>query len=237
MIDDKAVAGAQMDESGKKSYWSQYATVYDEGVDYVVGQSLRLALASRLARERQLGEVLECGCGTGFYTRVIAGHAKQVTATDISPEMLEIACHNLASFLNVSYCKVPAEETPFAPRAFDTVLLANILNTVPDPLKVLRECFRVLKYDGLLIVIVYTDYGMEAEEKTGLGLRYFQKFGFPPSWGLQNYSPGELRGLVRQAGFLVKSIQVLGKSPKALYLKAVKCLTRTKSTVTVRPLL
>lgn len=211
-----------MEASRKSSYWSTYAAVYDEGVDYVVGRALRLAVAARLSHERHPGAVLECGCGTGFYTKAIAGHADHVTATDISEEMLDIAGHELALLGNVSFQKVNAEKTPFASGVFNTALLANILITVKNPLKILHECLRVLKYGGLLVVIAYTDYGMDNAEKMDLSLRYFQKFGMPPPGGLHNFSPEELRALVRQAGFTVKTVTVMGDKPKALYLRAVK---------------
>jgi len=212
-------------------YWSRYASIYDEGVDYVVGRDLRLAVAARLSRERRLGEALECGCGTGFYTKTIAAHADWVTATDISDDMLALAAHNLASTERISFRKTSAERTPFPPRTFDTALLANLLNTVAEPLRVLREIYRVLKYDGMLIVVVYTDYDMEPGEKLDLGLRYFQKFGMPPTEGLHNFSPQALRGLVRQAGFLVKSVRVLGDNPKALYSRSVKSVMLEGSNV------
>ena len=180
-----------MSGSQKESYWSTYATVYDDGVDYVVGRALRMAVAEKLSHERNRGEVLECGCGTGFYTRVIAAHAQRVTATDVADEMLGVASHELASCKNVFFQKIEAEKISFPSKTFDTVLQANLVNTVKDPLKVLREGYRVLKSGGLLIVIVYTDYGMDGVEKSDLSLRYFQKFGMPPSWGLRNFSPEE----------------------------------------------
>ncbi|MDQ5988127.1 MAG: 2-methoxy-6-polyprenyl-1,4-benzoquinol methylase, mitochondrial [Syntrophus sp. SKADARSKE-3] len=213
-----------MDSHHKGTYWGQYATVYDDGVDYVVGRELRLAAVTKLSHERRLGEVLECGCGTGFYTKVIALHADRVTATDISEEMLGIAVRQLASYPNVRLQKADAEKMPFHSLAFDTVLLANILNTVEHPEQVVKECFRVLRYGGLLIAIAYTDDGMEGEERNALGLRYFQKFGMPPSWGLNNFSPDNLRSLVSQGGFRVKSVAALGKEPKALFLRAVKSI-------------
>ena len=203
-------------------YWAPYAHTYDEGVDYVMGRVLRETIAKRLSRERRLGSVLECGCGTGFYSKEMARHADNVTATDISSGMLALAKERLAAFENISFQEVDAEKMPFPSGTFDTVLLANLLNTVKAPLAVLRESFRVLKYDGLLIVITYTDFGMEGTEKTNLALRYFQKFGFPPTWGLRNFDPSELQDLVAEAGFRYKSAILLGDHAKALYLKAFK---------------
>ena len=207
-----------------KSYWGAYASVYDEGVDYVVGRSLRLAIARKLSRERFPGETLECGCGAGFFTKVIARHADRVTATDIAAEMIGIASHGLASVQNVLFRQADAEKTSFPAKSFDSLLLANILNTAKNPQAIVYEAFRVLKYGGLLIAIVYTDYGMDGEEKSDLSLRYFQKFGMPPSWGLRNFSPEEFRRLVRQAGFTVKTVTILGDKPKALYLRAIKAV-------------
>jgi len=45
-----------------------------------------------IAREsNNLGRAVEFGCGTGFYTGTLASKADSLLATDISPEMLEIA--------------------------------------------------------------------------------------------------------------------------------------------------
>ncbi|MDD5169336.1 MAG: hypothetical protein PHN75_11005, partial [Syntrophales bacterium] len=59
-------------------------------------------------------------------------------------------------------------------------------------------------------------------EKIDLNLRYFQKFGMPPPGGLRNFSPNELKDLVKEAGFIVRLITVLGDNPKALYLRSTK---------------
>jgi demethylmenaquinone methyltransferase/2-methoxy-6-polyprenyl-1,4-benzoquinol methylase len=50
------------------------------------------AAAVRAALDKRLPEtsVLEIACGTGLWTRQLAGRARQVTAVDASPEMIEI---------------------------------------------------------------------------------------------------------------------------------------------------
>jgi ubiquinone/menaquinone biosynthesis C-methylase UbiE len=138
--------------------------------------------------------------------------------------MLELARDRLASFGHILLRRADATFLPFESLSFDTVLLANLLNTVEFPLAILKESFRVLKYDGLLIAIVYTDYGASGEQKTDLALRYFQKFGLPPPWGLHNFSPTNLRSLLAEARFYVRNVTLMGHCPKALYARAFKKL-------------
>jgi methylase of polypeptide subunit release factors len=45
----------------------------------------------RVAQEGRLGTVAEFGCGSGFYTQVLADKADGVVATDLSPGMLALA--------------------------------------------------------------------------------------------------------------------------------------------------
>ena len=45
----------------------------------------------KLSDESDLGELIEFGCGAGFYTKVLAANASHITATDLSDEMLAMA--------------------------------------------------------------------------------------------------------------------------------------------------
>ena len=64
-----------------EAYWSRFAHTYDRDGEYVVGRPVIEAIVERLQRERRLGEVLELGCGTGFFTKAIAGNSDLVIAT------------------------------------------------------------------------------------------------------------------------------------------------------------
>ena len=84
-----------------EAYWSRFAYTYDRDGEYVVGRPVIEAIVERLQRERRLGEVLELGCGTGFFTKAIAGNSDLVIATDLSEEMLEMAKRQLGELGNV----------------------------------------------------------------------------------------------------------------------------------------
>jgi ABC-2 type transport system ATP-binding protein len=209
-------------EQIKERYWSRYAQMYDEYAEYVVGKTLRRAIVKRLSEERDLGEVMECGCGTGYFTKAIAENAGHVIAIDLSDEMLEASKKQLGGFKNITLQKADCENMPFPSERFDTLLMANILHIIKSPVKALREGYRILKNGGLLLVVSYTDYGMGWLEKVELGIRYFKTFGFPPSRGLRNYSPYELSDLVEGSGFKVEEVRLIGNKANALFLKGLR---------------
>ncbi len=205
----------------KERYWSQFARNYDEDAEFVVGKSLREAIAGKLRQERGLGEVAEFGCGTGYFTQAIAEYAECVIATDLSEEMLEAARNRLNNFRNVTFQKEDSENLSLPSSRFDTVVMANVLHTVEHPARALEESRRVLRDGGRLLVVSYTSYGTNWFELMELAFRYFQKFGWPPNY-YRNYSPDELVSLVENAGFTVEEIRVISDTAKALYLKARK---------------
>ena len=204
----------------KELYWSRFASTYDAWAEYVVGRSLRRAIARRLRQERDLGEVLEFGCGTGYFTQAIAGNATRVLATDLSEEMLEAARVRLARLPNVAIENADCEMARYPAASFDAVFMANVLHVVEDPRAALRESHRVLRDGGLLLVVVYTDDGMSWAGKALIALKYLATFGFPPLSGIRNYAPDELRRVAERAGFKVDELLRIGAKPQALYLRA-----------------
>ena len=211
-----------MPEWRKERYWSRLAQGYDEGVDHIVGEAIQQEIAERLSEERDLGEVLEFGCGTGYFTKVIAHNADCVVATDLSDEMLEVAAAELKGFPNVTVQKADCENASLPSGGFDTVFMANVIHFIESPLDALLESYRILKDGGLLLLVDYTGYGMKRSEKLRLGLRFIRVCGLPPRHGRPNLSPDELRLLVEGAGFLVERVRLIGEATKALYLKGRK---------------
>jgi len=211
-----------MSDDLNEIYWGRCAGRYDTDTDYVVGRELRLALAGRLSSVRDAGRVIECGCGTGFYTKHIAPNSSAILAVDISAEMLDQAKSNLKMFPHVSYLKADCKKLPLPDAGFDTALMANVLHTVSTPGIVLDEIYRVLKNDGLLVIITYSDYALSFAEKAGVAVKFLSRFGVPPPYGLKNFTPRELKAFIGNSGYRVDEAEEFGDHVKGIFLTARK---------------
>jgi ubiquinone/menaquinone biosynthesis C-methylase UbiE len=94
------------------------------------------------------GKVLDVGGGTGRVTRELLNIQPNVILVDSSLGMLRVANQNLR--INLTLCM--AEKLPFLSDSFERVILIDTLHHVLDASIALKECLRVLKDDGLLII-------------------------------------------------------------------------------------
>jgi ubiquinone/menaquinone biosynthesis C-methylase UbiE len=214
-----------MTEHKRERYWSKFANNFDEDETYVVGEPIQQALVERLSGETGLGELIEFGCGTGFYTKALAGNASHVMATDLSDEMLAVARTQLKDLQNVTVEKADCEKTAFPDGKFGSAFMANLIHIVENPSAIVREAYRILKDGGLLLIVDFTGYGMKRFEVMKMGIRYLRKWGKwgkPPGYFRSNLSPDDLRSLVGSAGFKVEEVQLIGDKIKAIYLRGRK---------------
>ena len=154
----------------KEEYWSRFADTFDADQAYVVGQAVQQAVVERLSKERDLGKVIELGCGRGYFTKAMAGNATHVLATDLSDEMVEATRTELREFQNVTIQKADCENTAFPPEKFDTVVMVNVVHFVENPDKCLQESYRILKAGGALLLLDYTGYGIKWFEMMKMGI-------------------------------------------------------------------
>ena len=92
--------------------------------------------------------VLEIGCGTGYFTKEIAKTGANVTAIDISPELLQIAKEEIPD-TNVSFVIENAYDLSFEANCFDSIVGSSVLHHLEIE-KAISEMFRVLKSGGSL---------------------------------------------------------------------------------------
>jgi 2-polyprenyl-3-methyl-5-hydroxy-6-metoxy-1,4-benzoquinol methylase len=90
--------------------------------------------------------VLELGCGTGYFTRELAVTGAQITAIDISLELLEVA-RQRCSPGNVQFEVGNAYAMTFPDETFDSVVGSSVLHHLEIE-AALKEIHRVLKPGG-----------------------------------------------------------------------------------------
>lgn len=95
-------------------------------------------------------DVLECACGTGRFTVILADKARSVTSFDISPESVDITRSRVARHgcQNVKVQVCAMERLPFMDQSFDIVVGLFILHHLADLGQGIAEISRVLKPGG-----------------------------------------------------------------------------------------
>jgi SAM-dependent methyltransferase len=120
----------------------------------LTGRKIQFADAVR-AQAVPGGKVLDLGCASGELARYLAAAGYEVTGCDIAPQMLRLAAaadvDNAVQWIPLS----PGwQALPFVTGSLDVVVAASVLEYVPDPAAVLRECARVLRPGGILVCSV-----------------------------------------------------------------------------------
>jgi 2-polyprenyl-6-hydroxyphenyl methylase / 3-demethylubiquinone-9 3-methyltransferase len=111
---------------------------------------LRLSLIEELVGDLKNREVLDLGCGGGLISVPLLKMGAKVTGVDQCPASIEIV--QSITNLKDSFFVGDATQLVFQPESFDVVLLADVLDHIPNYAKVLEEVSRVLKPNGLLFV-------------------------------------------------------------------------------------
>jgi len=130
-------------------FWAEISDKYDSAIDSILGEKIRPKILEKLNDEDNLGNLIEIGCGTGYFTKILSTKSENIISTDISEEMLNIAKENLKEN---EFLAMDCQNLKFNDGKFDTAFMGLVLLFADDPQKALKEIKRVLKPKGLLII-------------------------------------------------------------------------------------
>jgi len=174
---------------------------------YSPGRSWQ-SLAAGIAAMLRLGDVLDVGTGDGSAAQALAPYCHSLTCVDISARMVEMAQRRLTSFEHVRTQVADVHELPFSAASYDVVLLFHTLTYAQRPGLALKECARVLRPGGRLVLLC-----LDAHEQSDVSARYGERH--------PGFSPKTLRRLVSGAGLDVAACHVASRESKKPHLQVV----------------
>ena len=135
--------------------FSRAAPTYDTYAD--VQSETATCLMARL-KDREYHEILEVGCGTGFYTLMLAQKFvnSHILAVDISPVMVAEARIKLARYSRVRLEKADGEYLPaFISGPFDLITASGALHWFEDLERTIQQYCRILSPSGSVLFAVF----------------------------------------------------------------------------------
>ena len=123
-----------------------------------------LSIINELSGHKPL-RILDVGCATGQFITIAHEMGNEVAGIELSKYSYEHLKNN--SVLDVYNCTL--EEANFTENSFDVVTLFGVLEHLPKPKDIIKQVKRILKNDGLLLVIVpnvYSLYNILLREKS-----------------------------------------------------------------------
>ena len=149
------------------------------------------AFYARAIPEHGRGKLIDLGCGKIPLFQVYAPHAAEITCTDWrirlpQSQQLDFVC-NLADML------------PLGAETFDTIILADVLEHMPNPKDLWHEMNRILAPGGKLLLTAPFYYGIHEA---------------PHDY--HRFTEFALRRYASEAGFIILELEPLGGSPEIL---------------------
>ncbi len=136
-------------------FWDNVAWVYDvfaNGINRRTNKAL-CAVVEKLIQPEDV--VLECACGTGLLSGVIARKCRRLTVTDFSEKMLQRAAKKLGKYANVTLEKADILRLAYPAERFDVVVAANVIHLLDAPYQALGALDKVCKPGGRIIIPTY----------------------------------------------------------------------------------
>lgn len=140
------------DKARARVFYKYLSKVYDEVNAFIWTEEMRTEAIELVGIESD-DRVLDVGCGTGFATEGLLERTENLHGIDQSIHQLEKAWDKFGTQGPVQFYRSDAERLPFEDDTFDVVWSSGSIEYWPNPVDTLRECRRVAKPDGKVLIV------------------------------------------------------------------------------------
>ncbi len=152
--------------------------------------------------------VLDIGCHNGQRDFKLAPKVQKIIAFDYDPKFLNQAIdwQSKEKIDNIDFLKISAEEIlPFSNNSFDKILFLDVLEHLYNRDQILRECYRILKPGGKMILAIPNTQTSWKKFQKSAGLNFYSD----PDHKIE-YSKEEIILEHQKAGFEVLEVNPVG---------------------------
>lgn len=199
-------------------FWDTVAGVYDVFVN-IINRKTHIRLRNKVSEMISPDDnVLECACGTGMLTSVIAGRCRKLIATDISEKMLDKARKNCREIGNIAFEIADITALEYPDNSFEKVVAGNVIHLLDDPRGALSELDRVCTPGGKLIIPTYIN-----KTPNGKTSRFASAVGKAGADFRQQFTAESYRRFFQQSGYDDVEVSVAdGRIPCAVAVMGKK---------------
>lgn len=144
--------------------WSKFSAFNTEDLNKLGNEYFDILPPALLNKQ---ASVLDVGCGTGRWSKILVDKVGGITLVDPSKAIL-VADKLLERNDNIRLAKAYANELPFNDNEFDFVMSIGVLHHIPDTLSAMKECVKKVKPGGYFYTYLY--YNLD---NRGILFRFF----------------------------------------------------------------
>lgn len=202
------------------AFWNRRSEVFDKQVLSVYENAYRKTVKRSAAFLKKEDRVFEIGCGTGVATIPLSKYVKEITATDISENMIQKAREKAKnqSKDNIFFRTGELTEMEVEPESYDVVAAYNVLLYMKNQEEVLKKVYEVLKPGGIFLSA--TDCLGRNLSKDSVKKFWKSKLHLMPYVAFD--TPISLMRKIQKNDFEVLEIVNLHKNPPNIFIAAKK---------------
>lgn len=184
-----------------------------KALNYGMHPDRQKRLMTLLGKDIEKKKILDIGCSTGYFGKLLKDQGAYVVGVDISADAIEDAKKNLDEALVLD---VNIERLPHKKGEFDIVVAAEVIQFLYNPEMVLRELNRVLKDDGKLVITTPNLLYWGNRLKFLKGEFVYQKIGVFDEGHVHFYTNETLKEDLKKSGFKIVKQNHLFAGPESL---------------------